>query len=636
MDLHTSIILLMVVTPIFSLVLLPTEEEFVITCLKRIAEQYFTEKSKLVISLPDLEKRPQVDRYLSISSTKSTSMDMAQLIAKELSYMSKLILIIQPNVENMNSMLNATYTLSSYQVLIVFFECTNLSKLYFEILNTKPDFIVILVLTSHYSDFENETVTRLFTIFSKAKTFNLLLLIPNTHTQSKREEIKSLALYTWYPYDPVENCGRFNKAVKVSEWVLEGEGKFTEDSKLFPQVVTANFTGCAIIAERFFENANKNPPDAIRFLLEYVEYPYLNMMADVLNMDVILSELDNFKMFNDVLIGALPLNVISPLVYESPLQPFRAAQLKWFVPCPQPILRHGNFIRVFSYEIWICIIVVTLLITFITHIFYKYINGFKLSSDFSCTFLTVWGILTGVSTDLRSGNLKIRIVLVIWVCYCLVISTIFQTLFTGFLIEPGVDGGISDIDQLNNSNFLRGIPIVEYITLLNILNKSNIFSITNVHCTFIECLNHYLKRNDFAFYAEVSFMSYFCDSLGLRCCTIDDMAVTVHYSLLIAKNSYYFDVISNTFLRVIESGIMTMIRGKAEELHKVSGSDILIGTDDSLVHRSFEDYFIFSLNHLQVTFYLFGIGCFISSVIFVCEMLNPKLKLKQFPSEIMK
>ncbi|PSN53602.1 Ionotropic receptor 679 [Blattella germanica] len=631
MDLDFSVILLMVISPISSLVLLPTEEKHFITCLKRISEQYFTDLSKFVISLPFLEDSRSSERSLSTSNTKSTTMNMAELLSRELNSMSKTIVIIQSNEKNVESVLTGSNLMYTQHVLIVFFP----SKIISAVLSTKSDFVVILIFTSHYYELENEIVPAFFKTFATGKIFNLLLIIPKMISQeSNMVEIKSLTIYTWYPYDPIQNCGKFKKAVKVNEWVLEDGGKFTGATPLFPQVVSTDFNGCELVSRRIIPNTDYTV--GIHYLVEIFELEHVKISAEVLNMKLTVIEEAQKGIIPDVLLGALTLNSLPKFAYEGGLQPYRATQLKWFVPCPVSILRHGNFIRVFSLHIWIILLIITVLTASVIHLLYIATNDSKLRHSFSSTLLKVWGVLTGVSIDLGPANLKFRIMLITWVSYCLLISTVFQAFFTGFLIEPGFYVRISNIVQLNNSDLIRGIPLEDYVPLNDVIRESGIFSITNVTCSFVECLFQYLAGNDFAMFSDVSDMDFFCDYMGYHCCMIDDMSITVYYSFLITRNSYFFDAISTIVLRIVESGIMSKIERDIIERPTIKESVLVTGSLDELVHDSSEDYFIFALHHLKVAFYFLGMGSFISLIIFLFERFISVIYFKIFFSKLLK
>ena len=78
-------------------------------------------------------------------------------------------------------------------------------------------------------------------------------------------------------------------------------------------------------------------------------------------------------------------------------------------------------------------------------------SGYYRNFSYSC--YTIWAVVTSVSVPEMPRTTKLRIFFFMWTCYCLVISTVFQSFFTSYLIDPGVLNQISSTEELYSKNF---------------------------------------------------------------------------------------------------------------------------------------------------------------------------------------
>ncbi|PSN54498.1 Ionotropic receptor 680 [Blattella germanica] len=625
MEIHFSILLLMI-AQCSAAILLPEEETHVITCLKKISQQYFTTLSKFIILLPDVEETsPHRDRHLLNRNTSSTTTDMAQSLLKEVNSMNKLVFFIQPdslNPKNITPWLEVPGPIYTNDVVIVFFTYNNLETSITKFMHSKPELVIILIVTSEYSEFEDDIVQRCLGVFAEANLFNVLFLLPNLHiSKSKRTHVKSLSLYSLYPNYPIKNCGVMDNRMKVNVWKLDEEGKFLDNTEFFPKVVASGFKGCEIRIKR-----SKLEGSYLGFnsLLENIGIMYLEMATNAIGMKLKDYKWDE-KLPADVYMDVMSLKTLNFFSTEFPTHIFREIKLKWHVPCPQRMARHGNFIRVFNYPIWLQMFIVAILFILLIHCLYKSYKDSKLKPDFPDTFLRIWSILTGVSTEVNTSIYKIRIVFFIWVLFCLIVSTVFQAFFTGFLIEPGMYVPISNMKELNRTGITRAIPLHEYLLILHSLTETDALYIANSECYFEMCWYYYMTTKNFSFLADTLFMGPLGRGLGFPTCTIEDNSITVYAAFFIPRNSYYFNIINNFIIQIAESGLPEFLdKYVAEEMEMALGPMI------SSVQASSEDYFIFGMRHLKLIFVSLGIGYLISSVVFAFENFHHKLCLQRF------
>ncbi|PSN54500.1 Ionotropic receptor 682 [Blattella germanica] len=628
MEFHFSILL--IITQCSAAVLLPEQETHVITCLKQISQLYFTTLSKFIIILPDVEETsPHRDRYLlNTNSPSNTTTDMAQSLLREINGMNKLVFLIQPellDLENITTWLEVPGPLYTNDVIIVFFTYKNLKTAITKFMHSKPELLIILIITSEYDDFRGPVFQKCLEIFAKAQLFNVLILKPGFHVnKSKERVVKALYLYSWYSNYTIPNCGVKDNRVKVNTWLLDEGGKFVDKPEFFPEIGASGFKGCHIYVRKFVWTDQYS---GFNVFIEKMGYMFLKIAAKALGIKIKVRGPDDDHVI-DVYMDILSLKSLTTFSNSRPTCNFREITLKWHVPCPVSVSRHGNFTRVFKYPTWLQLFLVAILFGLIIHWLYKNCKYLEIAEDFSSTLLKIWGILTGVSADIGTDNYKIRIAFFIWVLFCLIISTVFQAFFTGFLIEPGKHLPIANIKELNRTGITRAVPFEEYDIILFSLSESDLLSLSNAGCTLDYCSYLYMSGKNFSFLADTVLTNPMFQSMRYESCTIDDNAIRVYTTFYIPRNNYFFQIINGLVGSITEAGIPPVVeRSTLEDMETKFLPPIGLDEDES------DKYFIFGMHHLRLIFYALGIGYVVSLITFAFEKLHYKLyyqRVKQF------
>jgi hypothetical protein len=72
-------------------------------------------------------------------------------------------------------------------------------------------------------------------------------------------------------------------------------------------------------------------------------------------------------------------------------------------------------------------------------------------SETDIALYNVWAIVMGASLTHMPLNSRLRVVIFPWICYCFAISTVFQTFFTSYLVDPGLEKQITTLNELLDS-----------------------------------------------------------------------------------------------------------------------------------------------------------------------------------------
>ena len=113
---------------------------------------------------------------------------------------------------------------------------------------------------------------------------------------------------------------------------------------------------------------------------------------------------------------------------------------KMFVPCPKAVPGTEKLLTTFSLSVWLTIGLVLLLTT---AVFWCVGNGPYRSvcnethtyQSLSHCFHNAWAVFVGVSVPQQPTTSSLRVFFFMYVCFCFVVSVIFQAFFVYYQVE---------------------------------------------------------------------------------------------------------------------------------------------------------------------------------------------------------
>ncbi|KAJ9593086.1 hypothetical protein L9F63_027673 [Diploptera punctata] len=133
--------------------------------------------------------------------------------------------------------------------------------------------------------------------------------------------------------------------------------------------------------------------------------------------------------------------------------PHLFSEVRWYVPCPKQNIRDGNFYKVFTYYLWLLMLVTFILTTVIMTLLRKTFGCEPVNHhSISYNAYYIWSIITSISVPVMPRNAQLRAFFMLVVCYSLTLSTVFQSFFSSFLTESGLEKQVSSLDELQNTN----------------------------------------------------------------------------------------------------------------------------------------------------------------------------------------
>jgi hypothetical protein len=226
---------------------------------------------------------------------------------------------------------------------------------------------------------------------------------------------------------------------------------------------------------------------------------------------------------------------------------------------------------------------------------------------------------------------SLRSLFLAWVCFSLAFSTVFQAFLTTFLIDSGYKTPIQNKVDL----YASGIKLVyepEYIPLINISDEKEtaIVQRNTANCPkFLDCLNMARKQRNMAvilsdleaelYYANGELLGE--NSEHLLCRLEDGVVFNSGNTMLTFHGEPLLKRINEIIVRMVEAGLCKHIISQVFQYNKLKKR--MLG-----IKLPLDEYYSFSLYHMQPAFYLLLMGWCLSALCFMVELLYSRVLCK--------
>jgi len=240
----------------------------------------------------------------------------------------------------------------------------------------------------------------------------------------------------------------------------------------------------------------------------------------------------------------------------------------------------------------------------------------------SLTYL--WAVILGVSVSTMPRTPSLRSLFFGWVCFSVAFSTAFQAFLTLFLIDSGYKTPIQNKDELFTSGMKLAYP-QEYSF---IFERGDETELSNVERNRANCPSYKVCMNWAIYQRNVSILlsdrtaeenyavGYFVgdNSEQLVCMLEDGIVYFTGLNMVMLHGDPLMRRVNEIIARVVEAGIYNSWIAISTEKIKIIARKI------AKVHP-LDEYYSFSLDHMQPAFYLLLIGWCLSAICFVIELL---------------
>ena len=426
-----------------------------------------------------------------------------------------------------------------------------------------------------------------------------------------------LNLYTWFPYSSHDNCGDVKNVVLINQWVLEEEGKFVTEGSLYPSKIPSNFYGCTVNLTSLLRDDSEDEFYSQYFLTHNITVNYVNNFPedtpDVEKFLTILQSLWNRE--SEMIFGGLPLLADETTEAEHSF-PYFTLKLNWFVPCPKPLSRLQKISHIFSPSVWVAIVVVLFLITIASWCLAKQSNDVRSYTTISSALYNTWAVTVGESVTERPRSLRLKLLFVAFVWYCSAITTVFQTFLTSFLVDPGYENQLHSLDEILDSGIEFGFPHVwkVFFGLSPDFKDEQVVERGQTCSNEWECINRIHETDNFATFVQAWSVQYYTNFINdhSTVCPLQeyDDAAFVFITTYVQKGSLFLELLNKYIIISIESGIVK--KAVSDSLYVSRPTRSTIDVSDG--------YFVFTLSHLRIAFYILFVGHGLSFLLFLCEV----------------
>ena len=454
----------------------------------------------------------------------------------------------------------------------------------------------------------------------------------------------TLDLYTGFPYER-GRCGDVTDVALLDQWRLRN-GTFIHNANLFPQKTTDNFHGCQIKAATLgvppyiILTGNSTDSDA-NVVYKLGGLAVHNLLLAVNKMNATVVFLKPSAIFSleegihaagslvdgrsDIVIGMLPL---VPLFVSSTFQPtipYEFTALKWFVPCPQLVARMEKVTHTYQLSVWLTMAILLVLTAIV---WWGLANWRHSSLKDSRTFQTLsyclynaWAVAMGVPATNTPNTWRFRNLFLVYVCYCFVMSTVFQAFFISYLVEPGYGEKFETFHDLIHSRVAYGYNHIMEVVLVSTdyedwvsFNDSRREDCSDI----VECTRRIGNNDQLCTISAPRISQYLASEMGIRdaskfFCTLEENIFTVGFVFLLNNGSPFLNRLNVLTRRSLEGGLLDRYWAQLLWMTRLkSKMAVGVGVEDL--------YFVFSISHLSPAFCVLGFGYMLSSAAFLAEI----------------
>ncbi|PSN47366.1 Ionotropic receptor 664 [Blattella germanica] len=503
-------------------------------------------------------------------------------------------------------------------------------------------------------------------LYTNLNIYNVVVLTvsqsdANTEIQSsildKKLPPPKLELFTWFPLH-IRQSPTFDDIIFLGE--CSSNDSPLHKLALYPNAIPKSFFGkkvkvSAVIQEpvSWFKGTSIDQDNETQYLISGQEIDLLMIVCNKLNLTVtfqkpipsnegidkkvVATMLELMNGISDIAIGSIPLQSPFRVQFEH-CGAVGYYLEKWFVPCPEQIPRIQRIAGIFQWttSLLLCFVFALFVMSMWTAAVLTKETESTAFANIGCCFINIWLLYLGGSVKDVPKAFVLRMLFIICIWYAYAMSQLFQAFFTTYLVEPGYEKPISTFEELLNSSLELGFEeslsyyfkthfLMDFIGLL----RNRIHDCLNLE----NCLHRVINDRSYATASYESWVNYFVKlkypSSHRVLCSLNDHVLTNQVTIFLSKASPY----ANSFNRIIQyawdTGVINYLHERNEDSYRYATN-----TGDGGDGESSQDYFIFSLQHLKMSFFVLFLGCGLGFLALVFETILSYLKNRQVPSRL--
>jgi len=425
-----------------------------------------------------------------------------------------------------------------------------------------------------------------------------------------------LNLHTWFPYSSQDNCADVKNVVLINQWITEGQGTFVREGSLYPYKISFNFHGCTVNLSALMRGGTEDEFYIQYFMTHNITMNYVNEFPNISPESeyVLTALLSLWARESDMVFGGLPL-VVEEISNAEHTFPYFSLQLNWFVPCPKPFSCLQKISHIFSPSVWVAIVLVLFLVTVTSWCLATQSNDIRSYSTVSSSLYNIWAVTVGVPVTGMPRSLRFRLLFFVFVLYCFVISTVFQTFMTSFLVDPGYENQLKSLDEILDSGIAFGYneDVNIFFSLSSDLRHKEVVERAEICVTYEKFIDRIRETSNFAIFAPMWIVQNYTNVINdhsTLCLLNDNDYDFIFITTYVQKGSFILESLNKHITLSIESGMIARITRDSGFVPKPTRN--IIGVSGG--------YFVFTLSHLRIAFYILFVGQGVGFLLLLCEV----------------
>jgi hypothetical protein len=471
-----------------------------------------------------------------------------------------------------------------------------------------------------------------------------IMLTPNVkaHTPSAA----TLDVHTWFPFAKDHCRGPVVRTVILDQCAMNGEGQFDKNANLFPDKMS-NFHGCVVTASTFpyvpYVFPMKERDSNITHYSDGLEINVLQSIATALNFKVkFLPENEHnvskwqglsdevSRKESDLGFAAMP-HTVHAIGNRDHSVGYLKETIRWFGPQAKASAHWKSPVTMFKPLMWLLLLIVYIISSLIFCLLANVKNTVKEHASYTnapVCCLQTFSIMLGVAVCARPNTRYLRLFFILWVFYCLLINTAYQSSLISVLTQPQFEPAVGTVDELLDSEMSFGF-VWRFNLWYNDTEdmKSEVLINNYIPCRDLDlCLKRIASKQDFAICGGESHLLYlsqtqYCVSGVPQFLPFKDEVTSFLVTMFFRVGSVFLESFNKAIYRVTESGIVQKFWTDIKLNHIGNIQEDGNGVDEWDADGHGSDAEVLTVHHLQGAFVLqllglaFGISAFIIEII---------------------
>jgi len=509
---------------------------------------------------------------------------------------------------------------------------------------------VYLVILLNASKVNSEMIINLLASLWEWKVLDVIVMVESEYRRSGVRDMGSkLDLFTWFPFQSPSSCTHVTDVVLMDQWE---NGHFAKNADLFPQKITRNLTRCPLKASTMdwvnlvtppFESTSEGNGPKVNYKEGLEVIVYRNIL-EAFNMT------ESFKIHEKIygqvwgdydpvrntytgVIGdakfgrsnisfcGLPKNFFYEMHVDS-THSYVESGFNWYVQCARPRPRWQMSVRTFALSVWASLILAFVAFAVVMWGLAKFPDERQESTHYRTFFGTLQALMAvflNQSVNRLPSKIFLRLFFCLWIWSSFALTIVFETYFTSFLVDPGHEKQVSDVEELLASKLILTFDNGYKDLFEGTDERAQLILSRQVPCpNFQACARRTATVGDAATILDFEnfdiFKHKFVDENGdSLLCRLPDKISGYQITMFMQKGNPLFRPVDGVILRLVEAGLVdfwwSMVVYRQKFATEKESADVPI------------KFFVFSLSHLYVAFTFLALGFCLGVLAFILEIL---------------